>query len=181
MLALERLAALNDRNARLGADHAAELRQILAVARQATDSETARFRAGLDATKTDLIHEIAGKIAKSADAALTRRVRVFDRNSALIAAGVLVVGLIGALGGGYWWGSSDAASLHETETSLRTAFHDGPESARLWLDLMLWNNPDRALFHCSGDAVFVQNGRKACKVPLWIEPAGIGPPQPPGR
>jgi len=172
MLALERLAALNDRNARLGADHAAELRQILAVARQATDSETARFRAGLDATKTEVIREIAGKIAKSADAALTRRVRVFDRNSALIAAGILVVGLTLSLAGGYWWGNSDATTaVHETEAGLQAAFSHGPEAGRLWLNWMRWNDPKGALAQCYGNALSKQGGRLACMIPLWIEPA----------
>jgi len=171
-LALEHLAALSDRNARRETEHKAELRQILTVARQASEAETACFRAGLDTTKTEVIREIAGKIAKSADAALTRRVRVFDRNSALITAGVLVVGLIGALGGGYWWGSRHAdAAIYETEAGLRAAFEHGPEAARLWLNWMRWNDPKGALAQCSGNALSRQGGRLGCMVPLWIEDA----------
>jgi hypothetical protein len=85
--------------------------------------------------------------------------------------------LSAALGGGYWWGSSTAqAAIHETEAGLQAAFNDGPEAARLWLALMLWNDPTHALAQCSGYAGFVQDGRKACTVPLWIEKPVAAPP-----
>lgn len=61
---------------------------LFGAASLTADSETARFRAGLDTTKTEIIGEIARRIAQSADAA----------------------------GGGYWWGSSTAnAAIHETK------------------------------------------------------------------
>ena len=48
MLVLDRLGALADRNARLSDEHVAGIRQTLTAAREAADSETARFRAGLE-------------------------------------------------------------------------------------------------------------------------------------
>jgi hypothetical protein len=57
------------------------LTAALGQARRAADAETARFRAGLDAAKAETIHDVAHQIARSADAALTRRVRAVDRNS----------------------------------------------------------------------------------------------------
>ena len=178
MLALDRLGALTDRTARASDEHIAGIRQLLTVAREAADSETARFRAGLDTTKTEIIGEIARRIAQSADAALTRRVRVFDRNTALIAAAVLFGSILGAFVGGYWRGSSTAnAAIHETEAGLQAAFNQGPEAARDWLNLMTWNDVQDALAQCHGDAVVsIQFGRRACDVPLWIEKPVPAPP-----
>ena len=175
MLTLERLGALTDRNARITTEHAAALSTALRDARQAADAETQRFYASLEAAKAKTVRDIADHIARSADAALTRRVRVFDRNTALTAAAVLAGGILIALGGGYGWGSLTAlAGIHETEASLRVAFDNGPQAARTWLDLMLWNDPANALARCRGSAVSIQGGRRACQVPLWIDPPPPG-------
>lgn len=177
MLTLTCLGGLTDRNARISADHAAGLAAALDQARQAADAETERFRAGLDAAKAETVRDVAIHIAHSADAALTRRVRVFDRNSALVAAGVLVGSILVALAGGYWWGDSSATvAVHETEAGLQTAFSDGPRAARDWLNLMTWNDPEKALAQCDGSAVSIQQGRRACGVPLWIEKPVTPPP-----
>ena len=182
MLTLERLGALTDRNARITTDHAAALDIALRDARQSADAETQRFYARLEAAKAQTVRDVAHHIARSADAALTRRVRVFDRNTALIAAAVLAGGILAAFGGGYWWGSSTAlAAVRETEAGLQAAFNDGPHAARTWLDLMLWNDPDKALAQCFGNAVSIQDGRRACGVPLWIEKLPSPPPPGTGR
>jgi len=177
MLTLERLGALTDRNARISTQHAAALDTALSLARQSANAETERFYASLDAAKAETVRDVAQHIARSADAALRRRVQVFDRNTALIAAGVLVGSILIALAGGYWWGDSNAtAGIRETETGLRAAFSGGPEAARDWLDLMTWNDPEKALAQCSGTAVSIQYGRRACGVPLWIEKSVPAPP-----
>jgi hypothetical protein len=178
MLTLTRLGGLTDRNARISADHAAALVAALDQARQAADAETGRFHARLDAAKAETVRDVANHIARSADAALTRRVRVFDRNSALIAAAVLVGSILAAGLGGYWWGNSSAtAAIHETEVGLQAAFNNGPTAARDWLNLMTWNDSEQALAQCHGDSVVIQGGRRACTVPLWIEKP-ISPPPP---
>jgi len=179
MLVLDRLGTLSDRNARTSDEHVAGIHQALTVAREAADAETARFRASLEATKADVIRSVARNIAESADAALARRVRVFDRNSALLAAGVLFGSVLAAFGVGYWHADSAATTaIHETETGLQAAFNDGPEAARDWLNLMTWNNIRDALAQCHGDSLSIQYGRRACMLPLWIEkPVPAPPPQ----
>lgn len=178
MLTLTRLGSLTDRNARISLDHAAALAIALDQARQAADAETTRFQARLDAAKAETIRDVANHIARSADAALTRRVRVFDRNTALIAAAVLVGSILAATAAGYWWGDSSAtAAIQETEAGLQAAFSNGPEAARDWLNLMTWNDPQQALAQCRGDAVSIQSGRRGCMVPLWIEKP-VAPPPP---
>ena len=78
---------------------------------------------------------------------------------------------VGSLAGGYWWGRSTAlASIHETEGGLQVAFEAGAGAAQKWLSLMQWNNITDALSLCTGSALYVQLGRKACSVPLWVEP-----------
>jgi hypothetical protein len=39
-----------------------------------------------------------------------------------------------------------------------------------WLSLMNANDPTQALAGCAGDAVKVIEGRRACEVPLWLDP-----------
>lgn len=176
MLTLTRLGSLTDRNARISADHAASLTTTLDQARRVADSEIERFRAGLDAAKAETIHDVAHHIARSADAALTRRVRVLDRNSVLIAAAVLVGSILASGIGGYWWGESSAtADIRETEAGLRAAFNNGPAAARDWLNLVTWNDPEKALSQCHGGVL--QAGRRECDVPLWIEKP-VSPPPP---
>jgi len=178
MLTLTRLGGLTDRNAQISADHAAALAAALDQARQAADAETARFHARLDAVKAETIRDVAHHIARSADAALTRRVRVFDQNSALIAAAVLVGSILAAAAGGYWWGNNSATSaIRETEIGLQAAFNDGPTAAREWLNLMTWNDVIHSLSLCHGDSISIQQGRRACMVPLWIEKP-VSPPPP---
>jgi len=178
-LTLARLGTLTDRNARISADHAASLAAALDQARRAADAETERFRAHLDAAKAETIRDVANHIARSADAALTRRVHVVDRNSVLVAASVLVGSILAAGIGGYWWGDSRAtAAIRETEVGLRVAFNDGPTAARDWLNLMTWNDVTQALSQCQGGSISTQSGRRACMVPLWIEkPLSPPPPQ----
>ncbi len=144
----------------------------LLAARNAADAETERFRASLAATEASTIHRVAAAIGRSADQALARRVRVFDRNTALLAAFLLVATAGACLGGGYWWGSSNATSdIRETEAGLQAAFNQGPADARTWLDLMNWNAIQDSLSQChfNPGAMFVDHGRKACNMPLWIE------------
>jgi len=70
----------------------------------------------LHAAKAETIRDVADHIARSADAALTRRVRVFDHNSTLI-----------AVAGASWWGDNSAtAAICVTEVRLQAAFKGSP-------------------------------------------------------
>ena len=155
------------------ADAAGHLDTTLALARSTADAEQEQFRAGLAATQAVVIQGVADSIARSADAALTRRVRVLDWSTAVVA--FLVVGTAagGCFGLGYWRGSADALKgVQQTEAGLRAAFSQGPAEAAAWLDLMTWNSGQVALDRCSKPSMtYTENGRAACKVPLWIEPS----------
>jgi hypothetical protein len=143
----------------------------LLSARQAADAEADRFQAKIHAAEAATVQEISTAIARSADRAITRRVKVFDRNTALAAAGVLFAVAAGCLGGGYWWGNTDASTdIHETELHLQAAFRDGGEAAHIWFGLMAWNDIRDALKGCRkpGQALSDPRGQ-ACLVPLWLE------------
>ena len=166
------LAARTTRSDRVATEASQRITAAIQQARELADAETARFRAGLEATEADLVHRIGTTIARSADDALRRRIRVFDRNTALLAAAVFVFSLLGAYALGDWRGSSRAyADIHETEAGLQAAFTGGPDAARSWLHLMTWNDIRYSLRLCTSPGqTNLQHGRKACNVPLWIEP-----------
>jgi hypothetical protein len=140
-------------------------------ARRTADAEADRYNASILATETTIIQRIAGSIAASADKALTRRVQVFDRNTALWAAAVLFGTAVACLVGGYVWGGNVAeADIQETEAGLRVAFSNSPADAKNWMLLMQWNNVSEALRTCkSPNEAIVDHGRRACALPLWIE------------
>ena len=145
--------------------------EAIQQAHRAADAETERFKASLSVSESETIRRVADAIAVSAEKALTRRVRVFDRNTAYAAAGVLFAVAASCFGGGYWWGHHAATtSIHETEVGLQAAFADGPDVAQKWLDLMTWNSLPGALAQCTGTSTTIEHGRRECDVPLWTEP-----------
>ena len=159
--------AANDRTV-TEASH--RITDALLTARTTAEAEQRRFEAALAATQAATIQQVGSAIARSADEALTRRVRVFDRNTALLAAAILVATTGGCLWGGYLWGSSTAlAGVHQTEAGLRAAFNASPADAAIWMGLMEWNRIRDSLAQCSPGLTSLQDGRKVCTIPLWIE------------
>jgi hypothetical protein len=156
---------------RMLAAAAERINAALIEARRTADAEAERFNASILATETTIIQRIAGSIAASADKALTRRVQVFDRNTALWAAAVLFGTAVACLVGGYVWGGNVAeADIQETEAGLRVAFSNSLADAKNWMLLMQWNNVSEALRTCkSPNEAIVDHGRRACALPLWIE------------
>jgi hypothetical protein len=94
-------------------------------------------------------------------------------------AGVVLAGAVLTVGiGCYWWGRwSEGADIRETERRLAQAFRDGPDAAGAWANLISDNDLAAALATCTGTRVSVQDGRRVCAIPLWLEPVkGRGPP-----
>ncbi len=123
--------------------------------------------------EADLIKRIARQADVSMrDAATKHRLRL-QRKSSVIAGGIVAACLAIGTGGGYWYGwSSGLSSVEVMENQISEAFQAGPEGAEVWLRLMRNNDPRQALDHCTGSAVWSDNGRKACSVPLWIDGPG---------
>ena len=116
--------------------------------------------------------------ARGASQEVLALVRAHNRRTAL-AAGVVLTGSILFAGiVGFCWGRWSAESdIHETELTLSKAFRDGPEAASDWANLMTHNDLPTAMASCAGSRVVVQDGRRACAIPLWLDPAKErGPP-----
>lgn len=117
---------------------------------------------------------------KGADRRAAELARAHNLRTMLVAVG-LWVGSAGAVGVAcYRWGHADAAAgIEATGEGLALAFRDGPRAAGDWLNLMRQNDIEKALAACSGGRPIVEaSGRRACSVPLWLEPAKIAPPRP---
>lgn len=171
------LANRSAQSDRIATETSERILKALQQSHQATDAKIARFQAGIAQTETVTIQRIADHIAGAADRALTRRVTILQWDRVAWAAIALVFLTVGCLVGGYWWGRDSAlSSIHETEAGLQVAFETGAGAAQHWLDLMQWNNITNALDQCTGPAVSIQNGRRACQVPLWIQSPQPGPP-----
>ena len=74
--------------------------------------------------------------------------------------------------GGYWMGRHEAAALG-AEISLN--LRNDADAVKAWLTLMRNNDVKAALEKCRGSAVWVSNGRNACRVPLWLDGPGATP------
>jgi hypothetical protein len=131
-------------------------------------SQSQQAAEALTKVEADTVSRISAVIAETVDAAWTRRVRKYDRNTALLAAVILFLVAAACLAGGAWWGHSRAyADIHETEDGLRQAFSDGPDMARSWRELMEWNDLRGSIRACK--EIQFQDGREWCGVPLWLQ------------
>ncbi len=147
--------------------------QRLQAIRTADEAATTRMQTQMEAAKVRILQEFRSDIAKDLDKLTAGRVRAEIWKISLIAALVLVASGAASLAVGYRWGRANAeASIHETESRLQAAFRNGHPGASHWAGLMTWNDILIALQFCdtNADLVISQHGRRACKVPLWIEP-----------
>jgi hypothetical protein len=170
------------RSDRIAINASRRIARTVSQSRQAAEAETKRFRAVLAKTEADTVQRIATAIVETADVAWTRRVRVYDRNTAMLAGFILFAVAAACLAGGDWWGRSRAyVAFRETEAGLHEAFIDGPDGAHDWLQLMEWNDLRAALLTCDAaqGRIHIQDGRKWCQVPFWIEkPVNPSPARP---
>jgi len=104
--------------------------------------------------------------------------RAHNLRTLLLYGGAFVACVVLAAGGGFRWGQATAAdSIQETEQRLALAFRDGPDAAAGWARLMEQNDIGKAVAQCTGQRTYADaTGRKACAVPLWIEPPKRTPP-----
>ena len=154
-----------------------ELRTVLAEGRETAEAEAARFRAECWATEAETVSSLSSTLADASAQAFAGRVQAMDRRTAALVA----IGLLAALGmgaaGGWWAGvTTTGAAIIETEASLRAAFSSGPENARVWLDLMTWNDPRTAIVRCrDAGRIREEGGRKSCSLLFWVSPPLAAP------
>jgi hypothetical protein len=146
------------------------------------------FLAGIKATRqpidpeaqAEMVRQVIAAAAGGANKEAARLARTHNRRTLLLAA-LTLFGVAGtATGGGYVWGqASAAANIQMTTVELATAFRDGPAAARSWLELMRNNDVRTALQHCTGQAIWTDQGRQACSLPVWLGVASTEPPRMP--
>jgi hypothetical protein len=147
------------------------------IDRQTRDA-VARAQLEIEQKEAQSIHAIAGAIASAAEQALTRRVHLLDRKIACAAAGALFGVTVLSFAGGFWWGrESAAANAAHTEAGLEIAFRDGSAAANTWLRLMQANDVQQELQSCASEWTDPKSGRRACYMPIWLDPPHNAAPQ----
>jgi hypothetical protein len=146
------------------------------------------FLAGIQATRQlidpeaqgEMVRQVIAAAAGGANKEAARLARTHNRRTLLLAA-LTLVGVAGAATGvGYAWGKDTAAAnIQMTTAELATAFRDGSAAARSWLELMRNNDVQTALQHCTGQATWTDQGRRACALPVWLGAASTEPPRMP--
>jgi hypothetical protein len=144
------------------------------------------FLVGIKATRqpidpdaqAEMVRQVIAAAAAGANKEAARLARTHNRRTLLLAA-LTLFGVAGvAVGGGYVWGQTRAAANIEMATvELATAFRDGPAAARSWLELMRNNDVRTALQRCTGQAIWTDQGRQACALPVWLDTPPSEPPQ----
>lgn len=144
---------------------------------QQLEDAVERGRQPLDDAALDRLLRAAVSGADRRAAALAR---ARTGRTAMLASVVLVLVGSAGLAGGYWWGRADASFTYRTtDAGLAAAFREGPGIAARWLDLMRWNSLPEALKACDQGQAFTdqQSGRRACSLPLWLEPPKVRAPR----
>jgi hypothetical protein len=157
----------------ISVEYGSQALQRLQAVRAADEAATSRLQTQMEAAKIRIVHDFRADIARDFDKLTVGRVRAEVWKISLIATVVLIASVAVSLIVGYRWGRTNAtASIYETESRLQAAFRNGLPGASHWAGLMAWNDILIALQFCdtNADLVISQHGRRACKVPLWIEP-----------
>jgi len=114
---------------------------------------------------------------RGADRRAAELARAHNGSTLLTYGGAFAVGILVAAGGGFLWGQASAnAAVHQTDQQLALAFRDGPGAAATWATLMRSNDAGLALAGCLGSGVKIIDGRRACNVPLWLDPPNLAAP-----
>ena len=152
---------------------------------EATSNALGAFLVGIEAMRRPMDAELREALTATHADVLKRegrRLLVSGVRRDAFLAGLAVSVLIVATGTGcYAWGrSTEATRSREVAGALATALRDGSVSGQRWLDLVQGNDILAALQRCDGNNVRKDaTGRRACAVPLWIDPPN--PTMPPVR
>lgn len=175
------MGELSARNAQASADQANKIDRTVAEVRRIAQMEIERERAAVSADKAGIIREVSDAIAASTRDTQSSMARSASRRSwaASVGGSVLALSIVGS--GGFVFGQRlGASNAYETDASLRAVLRVNPTKAPLWLNLMASNDPTQTLAGCQGASVHTYAGRRACEVPIWLDPpkAFRSPPAP---
>jgi hypothetical protein len=124
-----------------------------------------------------VVPDTAARLEQAAAAGADRHAAALAQAHSLRTALVycaITAGIATATGlGGYVIGTAMSSSdMHQTDQRIAEALHDRPSSAARWADLIQFNDITQSLSLCTGPRLYADaSGRRACTVPLYIEPA----------
>ena len=137
------------------------------------------FASGIQAIRQPLdsgtveraVERLEKAAVRGADQRAAELARSRNHRTLLIYGGVFAVGIMAAAGGGFLWGQASAnAAVRQTEQQLALVFRDGPGTAAAWTNLMRSNDAGLMVATCTGLAVKTIEGRRACNMPVWLDP-----------
>ncbi|MCP1540173.1 hypothetical protein [Methylorubrum extorquens] len=162
----------HDALAAAGAETVGTLRIVLGEGRETADAEAARFRAECRSTEAETVANLSTALADASARAFAGRVHAIDRRTAALVALGMVAAFVTGGGSGWWTGvTMTRAAIVQTEDGLRVGFRNGVDSARLWLDLMTWNDVRTAIVRCrDAGQIREEGGRRACPLLFWVSP-----------
>jgi hypothetical protein len=140
------------------------------------------LRAAVDQAREPVDPASVEKLAQAAASGAERNAGILARahslRTVLIAAGTIAGAVLTAGIGGFAWGFHNATSEWQAvgEGVQQAAFQRGPTAASAWLGLLNANDPTQALAGCTSASVKVIEGRRACEVPMWLDPPRIEAP-----
>lgn len=143
------------------------------------DRQVSRSLAAADrelaAREAAVLERLVPQLVAATDQAVKARLWTVKLRIVAVSAAGAVTLLLVALGGGYTMGlkSGQAAGLRTQNAIIAAAEQDGPAAAALWHQIIANNDPRTAMAQCR-KAITQQDGRRACLLPVWLDP-----PRPP--
>jgi len=120
----------------------------------------------------NLAHGAAQAAGAGARREVTRLAVAMNRRLAVAVGGTVALLVSLSVAIGYGWGHREGVERTAIVfQALSPRLSDGSASAASWLNLIRENDIRDALHQCEGRSVWVNaSGRRACAVPLWLDP-----------
>jgi hypothetical protein len=167
-------------NARLGLldGRLDEIHEIHAELREVGTAAATAAKAEIGKAQAEITHEAAQVIAATAALQLKTMTRTSWLRAVSVAVAVGVVTFVtgGALG--FAWGNGSAArTIASADAAVAfVAKEEGPAAVKDWNALMRYNPIETLIAGCTGENLAVQDGRKGCRMWLWIEAPAVSAP-----
>jgi hypothetical protein len=150
--------------------------EIAATLSKLGDVVTNESVAKVHASGVALIDQLAPRLAtlvqtNARQQLWTLRLRTILGGSAALIATLAVAGVF-VYATGYAAGRTQGEVAANTNSAAMAA---GPEAATTWALLMANNDPTKAMMACRKAVYQDDQGRRACNLPVWIEPPATAP------
>lgn len=158
-----------------GTDHLAAVADGLD---QAVSNSLAMADQELANKEAAIIGRLAPQLAAATEKSIRDRLWTIKVRAVALIAGTTAVVILGSFGAGYMTGNTSGYTEARRNATVigASALRDGPAAAATWAALIDNNDVQPSLASCTKN-VFQTNGRRACLMPVWLDPPP--PPNPP--